>query len=251
MAKTVKKKVSKIKTKKKIWYKIIAPNIFGSKEMGESYLASVDKAVGRTLKVNLRELTGNVRDQNVYISFRINRVDGSALQTSTIGYELTSAYMKRAVRKNTAKLDDYFILKTKDGKRVILKSLMISLHKTQRSTRSQLRKELGVLLDEEIGKTDFAAFVVNLVNHKVQMTIKKKLSKIYPLKEVAVRVLKLKDEKGGENINIVSKEKTPEKSQLLEESEPEAELKKAVKSKEIVKPKEKSESDKEIVDEES
>ena len=57
MAKT-KKKISKIKTKKKIWFKIFAPKLFGQKEMGESYLSAADQAVGRKLKVNMKELTG-------------------------------------------------------------------------------------------------------------------------------------------------------------------------------------------------
>ena len=64
-----KKKVSKIKVKKKIWYKVIAPKIFAQKEIGESYLSDPAKAVGRKLSVNLKELTGNIKSQNVYIGF--------------------------------------------------------------------------------------------------------------------------------------------------------------------------------------
>ena len=43
MAKKDKKKVSKIKVKKKTWFKIVAPKIFGNKEIGESYLVDVEK----------------------------------------------------------------------------------------------------------------------------------------------------------------------------------------------------------------
>ena len=41
MAQKSKKKVSKIKVKKKVWYKVIAPKIFGNKEIGESYLQAL------------------------------------------------------------------------------------------------------------------------------------------------------------------------------------------------------------------
>lgn len=197
MAKKDNKKVSKIRTKKKLWFKIVAPKIFGNKEMGESYLPSAETAIGRSLKVNLRELSGSVRDQNVYIGFKITGVDGSTLKTSTISYQLTPAHIKRAVRKNTARLDDTLSFKTKDGKDVLLKSLVITRKPVQRSLKSALRVQLYELLKEEIGKTTFDTFVGNLVSFRVQLGLKKKLGKIYPLKEVAIRVLKLKETKGA------------------------------------------------------
>ena len=54
MAKIV-KKVSRIKTKKKKWFPIFAPKFMGQKEIGETYLDQPEPAVGRTLKVNLKE----------------------------------------------------------------------------------------------------------------------------------------------------------------------------------------------------
>lgn len=195
MAKADKKKVSKIKVKKKLWYKIIAPKLFGQKEVGEAYLASPENALGRLMKINLKDLTGNVKDQTAYIGFKINKVDGNVLRTAVVGYELTPTYVKKSVRKNTDKLDDHFRFKTKDGKDVVLKSLTITFHKSQRSVKNQIRKELKSLLEKEVKESDFAAFVGDLVNRRVQMTVKKKLHKIFPVKEVSVKSLKLKDEK--------------------------------------------------------
>jgi ribosomal protein S3AE len=192
MAKASKKKASKIKVKKKIWYKVLSSKVFGSREVGESYLASPESAVGRVLKINLRDITGNVRDQNVYLGFQISGVDGTTLKTSLISYQIVPTHIKRIVRKNIDRLDDVMTLKTKDGASVILKSLTITIHKTQRSTRSAVRKLLQELFQEELEKADFDTFVSNLVSYKIQSTIKKRLAKIYPLKEVAVRVLTLK-----------------------------------------------------------
>ncbi|MBT4804853.1 hypothetical protein HON71_01645 [Candidatus Woesearchaeota archaeon] len=188
-----KKKVSKIKIKKKVWYKVIAPKIFGNKEVGESYLQSPDTAVGRKLKVNLKDLTGNIKDQNVQIGLQITNVEGNLLKTSLVSYQLTSQYVKRCIRKNCVRLDDYFLLKTKGGKTIVIKSLMVTINKAQRSVRSKLRKELGELLDAEVKKYDLATFVSLLVNRRIQMEFKRKLKKILPLKEISVRVLKLQE----------------------------------------------------------
>jgi ribosomal protein S3AE len=202
-----KKKVSKIKIKKKIWYKVIAPKIFANKEVGESYLQSPDVAVGRKLKVNLKDLTGNIKDQNVQIGLQITNVEGNLLKTSLISYRLTSQYVKRCIRKNCVRLDDYFLLKTKGGKNVVIKSLMVTINKAQRSVRSKLRKELQELLEAEVTKRDMATFVSLLVNRRIQMEIKKKLKKILPLKEMSIRVLELQ-EKGLVTEEIVVNDKS-------------------------------------------
>jgi len=189
----VEKKVSRIKAKKKLWYKIIAPKIFANKEVGESYLAGPDGAIGRIVKINLRELTSNVKDQNSYIVLQITSASGSNLNTVLVGYELNNIGVKRAIRKNAKRLDDYFALKTKSGRPVVVKTLMVTISKTQRSKGVMLRSKLKEILQEELGKSDFNTFVSNLVNQKIMGAARKRLNKIYPLRELAIRVLKLQE----------------------------------------------------------
>lgn len=193
-----KKKVSRIRAHKKVWYKIISPKVFGQKELGEAYLTSPQVAVGRTLKVNLKDLTGNVKDQNSYAVFRIVKLIGTQLHSASIGYEMTSSYVKRMVRKNADRLDDYIACTTQDGKNVIIKTVMITHSKTHRSTQAQLRKLLATLLQEETSKGDFDSFVGSVASYKVQSGLKKRLNKIYPLKEVALRSIVLTEQPTGE-----------------------------------------------------
>ena len=221
MAQKIKKKVSRIKTKKKIWFKIIAPKSFGMKEIGETYLPSAETAIGRTLEVNLRDLTGNVKDQNAKVNFRLVKAEGHNLHSMTIGYSLVSAFIKRLVRKNSDRLDDFFKFKSKDGKEVILKTITITRNKSQRSVKTALRAKLHELLKEEFSKLDFSTFVINLVNGRLRSTLKKQLHKITPVKEVTVRVLKLvSDKKVEKEVTLVKEEKKTEvKEEKVEESE--------------------------------
>lgn len=200
-----KTKVSRIKAKKKLWFKVIAPKVFGHQEVGESYLSKADTAIGRTMNVNLRELTGNVRDQNIQIRLRINKINGSQLNTTLISYQLSPASVKRLVRKNTSRLDDHFKLTTKGGKKIILKSLIVTLNKAQRSTRTQLRKELEKVFKEEVSQNSFESLVDDLVHYKIQNNIKKKLRRIFPLKEMAVRELKLIEKDFTEEVVVEDK----------------------------------------------
>lgn len=223
MAKDDQKKISRVKSKRKTWFKIFSPKLFGEKEVGEIYLAGIDKALGRSLKINLRELSGNPTDQNIYIDLKITAVDGSTLKTTILGYHLTSTYVKRMVRKNADRIDDYLVLKTKEGQEVILKLLAITRNKVQRSVKTELKRQLKELLKEEIKKGSFDDFMGNLVKQKTQGSIKKKLHKIYPLKEFSVRVLKfkkgqLKKEAPSEELIALEKEKIKEKLSPAEAS---------------------------------
>lgn len=206
-AKAKPKKVSIVKSRRKSWFRIIAPSVFGHREVGESYLGQAEEALGRNLRVNLKELTGNVKDQNAYIILKINQINGQALNTVVIGYELTAAYVRRAVRKNTKRLDDYFLLKTKGGKTVVIKTLMITMSKAQRSVCSQLRKETLTVLREELSHQSFDEFVDSLVHFKIQSNLKKRLKKIFPLKEIAVRTLALK-EKGAHTEEVIAEDRS-------------------------------------------
>lgn len=191
MSKSEVKKVSRIKTRKKIWHTILATAAFGKKEMGESYLGSAAEALNRQLKVNLKDLTGNMKDQNAYVSFKITKWQGTTLETAHTGYELTTSSIKRMVKKNVNRLDDYFLFNTKDKQPVVVKTLMLTIKKISRSIQTQLRKVLGEILAEEFQKNDFDAVFGNIVSFKTQLQAKKQLAKVYPLKELAIRKLSL------------------------------------------------------------
>ncbi|PIN76508.1 hypothetical protein COV17_02185 [Candidatus Woesearchaeota archaeon CG10_big_fil_rev_8_21_14_0_10_36_11] len=208
MAKQVVKKVSRVQTKRKTWYKILAPRLFSNREIGETYIATTESAIGRVCNVNLRDLTGNVKDQNAFTKFIITSFRNGVFETATIGFGLSPAFVKRLVRKNTARIDDHFVLTTKDGQKVIVKALMVSRNKIQHSAKTELRKQLHDLLEKEVLQGDLDTFISNVVGYKVQSVLKKKLHKVCPMKEVTMRSISLK----GKVQNVPVEEKTEEKT---------------------------------------
>ena len=195
-----KEKVSRVKIKKKLWFKILGPKMFGKKELGETYLPEPSVAIGRMLRVNLKDLTGNVRDQNGYVVFKVVSVAGMTLQAVTLGYELTPAYVKRMVRKNTNRLDDFVLLHSKEGTDVIVKATMVTLHKVQRSVQSALREQFHAMLQEDLDK-GLDVLLESVLSGRMQATARKRLAKVYPLKELALKSLKLAE--GGVVADVV------------------------------------------------
>src|SRR3989338_1656606 len=216
------KKVSRIKGKKKLWFRILASKLFGMKELGESFLTNADAAKGRTLLINLRDLTGNMRDQNAYIRFKITSTEGSALHTSIIGYELTPSFVKRLVRKDTERLDDNFTCVTKDGKELLFKTLMITAFSEPRSVEGQLRAQLKTIVYEEVRNAVYDTVITDVVGQRLQGMLRKRLGKITPVKDVSIRVMKLLGEKEvspqAEEVQMQENEESSTEEPLEEEN---------------------------------
>ncbi|MDP3639743.1 MAG: hypothetical protein Q8R53_00885 [Nanoarchaeota archaeon] len=223
---TPEKKVSRIKTKKKSWYTLFAPPLFGGKEIGETYRGSPEEALGTVLEINLRELTGDMKDQNAVLSFKVSRLEGSKLWTDLRGYALTPASVKRLVRKNTSRLDDRFLFHTKGGRTLIVKTLLITLFPTQRSLQTHLRQATQDFLKKEISALDFNEFMDAVIRRKVLLDLKKRLNKVYPVKEAVLRVIELQGEGKAPQKNEVSAAAEEERAAPASTTEESASLEK-------------------------
>jgi ribosomal protein S3AE len=211
MAKT--KKVGKVKVKKKRWFPVFAPNFLGKTEIGESYLNEVEEATGRTLKVNLKDLTGSIKDQNICLSLKITTVAGNNLQTEVVGYSYMPYFIKRMVRRNIGKVEDSFLLRTKDDKVVRIKPLITTVFKLNKSVKTLFRKKIIEILGQEAGKLTFDSLINELLRYKLQIELKKKLKNIHPVREVIIREIKLETGKGAEKVAKVVEVKPVEKTE--------------------------------------
>jgi len=187
------KRQTKSKSKRKAWYPVHAPALFGEKEVGETYLFQPEDGLGRCMRVNLKNLTGSLRDQNIYVTLTVNKLEGTQLKTMVKEYALDSGYVKRMVRKNGSRVDSVYSFKTKDEKEVLIKSLVLTYGKSPRSTGVQLREKLHEELTTILAAVDFNEFVNNALSKKVQGDLKKSLNSIFPVKDVVLRHIELQD----------------------------------------------------------
>ena len=80
------KKAARLSTKKKKWFQILAPKFLGDKVIGESYLSEPTEAIKRTVKINLMQITGDIKTQNIGVKFEITDFKDNKLHTIIIGY---------------------------------------------------------------------------------------------------------------------------------------------------------------------
>ncbi len=206
--------------KKKKWYQIVAPQSFNEILIGESPAAEPNLMLGRKAKLSLMVLSGNVKKQNINLTFKVAKVSGDKALTEPWAYELVPAYIKRLVSRGHNRLDESYILETADNKKVAVKIIAVTKSKTTSSVKKALRELIRDALKYFLKINKFEDTMVDLTNHKLQKIVKEHLNKVYPLKTFEIRVLEICEgtskpleadiEKLGERFKPKEKPKDPE-----------------------------------------
>jgi len=177
--------------KRKKWYQIIAPQSFNEVLIGESPASEPNLMIGRKAKVSLMVLSGNVKKQNINLTFKVTKVSGDKALTEPWAYELVPAYLKRLVSRGHDRLDESYLMETADNKKVTVKIIAVTKSKTTSSVKKDIREYIKDALKYFIKINKFEDIMVDLTNHKLQKIIKDQINKIYPLKTFEIRVLEI------------------------------------------------------------
>ena len=240
----VKTKQVKTKVKKKKWFPIVSPEIMGDQVLGESYVSDYTLLNNKYITVNLMNISGDARNQNVNIQFKIDKVQDGKGYAKIVKYELLPTSLKRFVRRGRDKIVDSFTCRTSDNVLVRIKPLFITISLSKKSAQTGVRLQARKALKELIAKNTFDEFMKDVIQNKVQKHLRTILNKVYPLRNCEIRVFKKETEKetllvkkkGKEEIaeptpvapktsSVTSEPKPKEKKEELEVQEKKEELK--------------------------
>lgn len=191
MAKVVVKAKAK-KVKKKFPVEVKAPEYLNSYTLGKSEVTDLGNLVGRTAKVNLMYITGNVKNQNVRLTFRISDVNSGLAKTEVIKYEQIPYYLGRFVRKGSDLVEDSFVVKSKDGKDVVIKPFIVTKMNTSSLVLSLIRKTAKTLIEKEASESTYDDLIQSIIGGRIQTTFRNEIKKIFPLKVFEFRRVELK-----------------------------------------------------------
>ena len=176
---------------KKRWFSLVSTPEFNSTHLGESRAYSPQDLVGRTLVINLMTLTNDPRKQSFNATFVVNKVEGDQGVAQLISYDMGGAYVRRVVRKGTTRVDDTFMVLTKDNTFLLVKPLLITKYKADHSITTLLRRKMRTLVASRFAVLSTADAFSSVIGNNLQMDIKKSLKKIYPLTTSEIRVLEV------------------------------------------------------------
>ncbi len=180
----------KDKWRSKHWFKVRAPGVFQHAELGETMASEPEQVVGRTLEMSLQEIGGgaDIGKAHIKLRFRVERVSGEHVaETTFIGHELTSDFVRRLARRKRSKIDLSLEVTTKDGVQIVVKPVAVGEQRLQTHLRTELRHRLETLLREEAQQRTAAEFVKEMLGGDLSKLLAHGVRTLYPLKKIEIR----------------------------------------------------------------
>lgn len=182
---------SRDKWKSKIWYTLLAPEAFGEKEVGETPASDPKKVMGRIIRVPVNELTGNYRQGNMALFFQVDKVAGTTAKTKVSGFEVMRTYLYSIIRRRREKLDFVQDVQTKDGKKLRVKSVIITFGLCHARQKKALATNMKEIVNKEVENNDFETFLKHVLEYTPQKAVKKTSNVIFPVSHAEIRKIEL------------------------------------------------------------
>ena len=178
-----KQKSAKDLKKKKKWVPIfVNKEFFNGVEIGETYVSEPELCLGKTLSVNLMNLTRDSRKHgNINVKFKILNYTNNQLFAELISLNLQVAQLKRTTRANKDKIEDSFIVKCKDNTQVAVKPIMLTKAEANNSILTALRHATRKFTSEFAKNTSYPQFMNEVISGNLQKEIRNAVKKVYPI----------------------------------------------------------------------
>jgi len=186
--------------KKKKWHNILAPEAFKKVSLGDCPVVDPNVLMGRTVSVNLMNLTRNMKDQNTNITFEVTEVKGDTALTQIKALTMMPASVKRMVRRGRDRIDASFICETGDKKMIAVKPLFITTGTTKNSKLTAIRKLAIQNMTNWFSKMTYDAIINDIISKRMNRTLRQQLNSIYPLRSCEIREISLVHKKKMNNI---------------------------------------------------
>lgn len=170
--------------KEKKWYKIMTPTEFGDAEIGSTPARDPEILVNRSVESSMRELAGDFSKQYIKLYFRISGVSGDIANTEFVGHQVTTDYVRSMIRRGTSRIDSISTVTTKDGKRLKVHVLGVTIKRAKSSQQKFIRETMERMVKEAAAQKTFQELIEDIVGGKMASHIYHEAKKIYPLKRV-------------------------------------------------------------------
>ncbi|MEM4576836.1 MAG: 30S ribosomal protein S3ae [Candidatus Nezhaarchaeales archaeon] len=185
------KRAKPLKAQPKTWITVVAPKYFGFTELGKALVSSPDRAIKRTMWTTLYNITNDFSHQHIKLRFQIIKVEGDKAYTIFKGHELARDYIRSLVRRGSSRIDSIFDVETRDGYRMRVFMLAVTVKRAKTSQKSAIRAIMRQVVEEKASQLNFEDFVQELVLGKISSDAYNKAKKIYPLRKVEAMKSKL------------------------------------------------------------
>ena len=190
MAEETKQSLAK---QKKKWFEVFAPAEFRSAFIAEIPAFKAEELMGREIEINLSYLLEDPKKQNFKASFKIVEIYQNKAITSILSFKFVPTALKRMIRKGKDKIDDSFVCKTNDGKKLRVKPVMITKAHTKRNIKSKIIQIAREQITQKASTLTATEFFSEVINNRLPMLVKDGAKKVMPLSLAQIRQVILLD----------------------------------------------------------
>ncbi len=155
------------KWKSKRWFSVIAPQLFGEKELA-TIPANDDKAlIGRIIKVNLSWITQKPEHSMLSIGLRIIDTTSNSAKTKVEFLRNSFAYIHSFVKRGTSAIYTRDVLEDKNKNKFVAKFLIV-IDKTTKRKKTAIRKLASDYLVNFAKEHSAEEFLNAVINNTIQ-----------------------------------------------------------------------------------
>jgi len=182
--------------KAKQWYNLVAPEMFGKANIGETVADVPEKLVGRVIEVTLGELTNDLSKQNIKLILKVDSVGGDSAYTKFTGHQLTADYLRSLVKRSTSNIETNISVSTRDGYTIRVKPSCYTIKRARANQVKAIRAVMNTVIAARAKEMDLDQFIQEVVTGKLSASIYHDVKPIYPLRRVEVRKTEIEAEPG-------------------------------------------------------
>lgn len=182
--------------KAKQWYNLVAPEMFGKANIGETVADVPEKLIGRVIEVTLGELTNDLSKQNIKLVLKVDSVGGDSAYTKFTGHQLTQDYLRSLIKRSTSNIETNVSVLTKDGYTVRVKPSCYTIKRARANQVKAIRSIMNSVITSRAREMNMEQFVQEIVTGKLSASIYHDVKPIYPLRRVEVRKTEIEAEPG-------------------------------------------------------
>ncbi len=183
--------------KAKQWYNLVAPDMFGKTNIGETVAEVPEKLIGRVVEITLGELTNDLSKQNTKLILKIDRVGGDSAYTKFMGHQMTQDYLRSLVKRETSAVETNISVTTKDGYTIRVKPSCFTIKRARANQVKAIRQIMNNVIEAKAKELDMQQFVQEVITGKLSASIYHDVKPIYPLRRVEVRKTEIEAEPGA------------------------------------------------------
>jgi len=180
--------------KAKSWYNLVAPDMFGKTNIGETVAEEPEKLIGRVVEITLGELTNDLSKQNTKLILKIDRVGGDSAYTKFMGHQLTQDYLRSLVKRETSAVESNVSVNTKDGYTIRVKPSCFTIKRARANQVKAIRQIMNTVIEAKAKDMDMQQFIQEIITGKLSASIYHDVKPVYPLRRVEVRKTEIEAE---------------------------------------------------------